>query len=277
MKTLKLIAASAIVIAIAASCKTNAAENAANGGADSTAVAQAPAKAPSIKSLKPKKSQIDSVSYLLGINFGSFLKGYNFGEDFNYGLMKKGIEDFLNAKGDYRDSNYTKQFKINPEELNDVFNAFLAKRGDYIKAVNYKKSSEFLAKNAQNADVTVSESGLQYTILEAGNEVKPGEKDTVYVNYKGTLTDGTVFDQSPESQKEEGVRMFCNRVVKGFAEGLQLLGEGGKAKLYIPAELGYGERGTQGIEPNSVIVFDVELVKVKPYVEPEPVEEDTTK
>jgi FKBP-type peptidyl-prolyl cis-trans isomerase len=95
--------------------------------------------------------------------------------------------------------------------------------------------------------------------------VKPGPKDTVWVKYKGTLIDGTVFDETPEDA--EPARLMLNRVIPAWTEGLQLIGEGGKIQLTVPSKLGYGERGTQGIEPNSTLLFDVELTKVGKFVE----------
>lgn len=255
MKTFRFIAA-ALVVALAASCSEGNGAKATVEGADSTKTV----KPADPKDFRPSKSEINEVSYLMGINFGSFIKGYNFGDDLNYRLIEGGIKDFLKAKGDYRDSTYAKQFKVDPEKLNEVFNSFLAKRRDYTMALNKEKETKFLAENSKKAGVQVTESGLQYIIIEAGNDVKPSETDTVFVHYKGTLTDGTKFDESPEN--DEGVRMVLNRVIKGWTEGLQLIGEGGKIQLFVPSELGYGENGTRGIEPNSTLIFDVELVKV---------------
>ena len=149
--------------------------------------------------------------------------------------------------------------------MNDLFNAFLEKRQKYTLAVNKEKGEKFLAENAKKEGVVVSDSGLQYIIEEAGSDVKAGPKDTVKVNYKGTLLDGTVFDET----KGEPVQLMLNRVIPGWTEGIQLVGEGGKIKLFIPAELAYGERGQQGIEPNSTLLFDVEVVEVHPFVEKE--------
>lgn len=262
MKISKIIAA-ALVMAFAASCSSNGAGSTAASGADSTATV----KPVDPKTFAPRKSEIDSVSYLLGVNFGSFIKGYNFGDDLNYSQITKGIKDFLNAEGDYRDSTYAKQFKINPEALNQTFNAFLAKRRDYTAALNRQKSEKFLAENAKKDSVEVTASGLQYIIRNAGNDVKPGPKDTVYVHYKGTLLDGTVFDESPKSA--QGVRMNLDRVIKGWTEGLQLIGEGGKMKLFIPSDLAYGVNGNRGIEPNSALIFELDIVKVNHFVEKE--------
>ena len=254
MKSIKFIAAAFAVVIAASSCASNGVKGGVDGN-DSTAVAVKPVDP---KAFLPKKSEIDSVSYLVGINFGSFLKGYNFG-DLNYSAIEKGIKDFLNAKGDFRDSTFAEQFKINPELMNEVFNTYLAKRRDYTSAINSKKSADFLAENLKKEGVQATESGLQYTIIEAGNDVKPAATDTVWVKYTGTLIDGTKFD---ENQAADGTRMLLNRVIKGWTEGLQLIGEGGKIKLYIPADLAYGENGSRGIEPNSALIFDVDLVKV---------------
>ena len=219
------------------------------------------------KALLPSKAQVDSVSYLLGINFGSFLKSYNFGEDLNYAQMKEGMVDFLKAEGNQNDPEFVNQFKVNPELMNDLFNSFLEKRNDYLMALNLAKENSFLAANAKKDGVQTTDSGLQYKIIEAGNSsVKPGPQDTVLVRYKGTLIDGTVFDEV--DAESEPIRLTLDRVISGWTEGLQLIGEGGKAQLYIPSELGYGANGSGSIEPNSTLIFDVELVQVFPYIDP---------
>jgi FKBP-type peptidyl-prolyl cis-trans isomerase len=220
----------------------------------------------SAKDILPSKAQVDSVSYLLGINFGSFLKSYNFGEDLNYAQMKEGIIDFLKAEGNQNDPEFVNQFKVNPELMNDMFNDFLEKRNNYLSALNLAKEKKFFEDNAKKEGVQQTGSGLQYKIIEAGNGVKPGPQDTVLVRYKGTLTDGTVFDEVTEDA--EPIRLTLDRVISGWTEGLQLVGEGGKIQLYIPSELGYGASGSGSIEPNSTLVFDVDLVQVFPYIDP---------
>ena len=229
------------------------------------------------KEFQPSKGQIDSVSYLLGINFGSFLKSYDFGPDIDYAQVVKGMKDFVNAKGtpNPQDPEFLKQFKVDPNEMNDLFNNFLEKRHSGIAMGNKAKAEKFLEANGKKADVVTTDSGLQYKIIEPGNDVKPGPQDTVWVRYKGTLIDGTVFDEVPEDA--EPVRLTLNRVVSGWTEGLQLIGEGGKIDLFLPSELGYGEQGHQGIPGNATLIFNVELVKVAPYVEPAPVEEQPAK
>jgi FKBP-type peptidyl-prolyl cis-trans isomerases 1 len=261
MKTIKILAAAAILVS-AAACTSNK-PAAGTKGADSLGVAE---KAMSAKDYLPSKALTDSVSYLIGINFGSFIKGYGFGEKLNYAEIKKGMDEFIKSKGNQRDPEFVKQFKINPEEMNRLFGEYLEKMSNYTRTINKEKEVKFLAENAKKAGVQTTESGLQYIIKEAGNDVKPGLQDTVYVHYKGTLTDGTVFDETTSDGPSASFTL--NRVVKGWAEGLALIGEGGETTLYVPAELAYGERGNQGIEPNSTLIFDVKLDSVKRYVAP---------
>ena len=214
----------------------------------------------------PSKAEADSVSYLVGINFGSFLKSYDWG-DLNYSEIVKGMKEFVNAKGDFRDPDFTEQFKIDPNKMNDIFNNYLEKRHTMAVETNKAKGAKYLEANAKKDGVQTTESGLQYKIIEEGNkDMVPGPRDTVSVIYKGTLTDGTVFDQTPEGA--EPATLVLNRVIPGWTEGLQLIGEGGKIQLTIPSNLGYGEQGAQAIQPNSTLLFDVELVKVSKYVEP---------
>lgn len=214
----------------------------------------------------PSKATVDSVSYLLGINFGSFIKGYNFGEanDLNFSKIEEGMKAFINAKGNQQDEDFTKQFKIDPNMMNDIFNNYLEKRSAYTSALKLQDEKDFLAANAKKSGVQVTESGLQYTIVEPGNDVHPTPQDTVYVLYRGTLPDGTVFDETPEGSMP--ISFTLNGVIAGWTEGLQLIGEGGKINLVIPSALGYGERGAGSIEPNTPLTFEVTLEKVHPFV-----------
>ena len=215
-----------------------------------------------VRDLLPNKAQIDSTSYLVGVNFGSWIKGNDFG-DLNYDQMIKGIKDFINAKGTPQDSTFGKQFKIDPNEMNTVLDGFIQKRRAYTGALNKEKGSDFIAKFLQEEGAVQTESGLAYKIIEQGNDKKAvSDKDTVWVNYKGALIDGTVFDQNDD------INFTLNRVIKGWGEGMKLIGEGGKIQLVIPGDLAYGEYGTRGIAPNSTLVFDVDLNKVGTFVEP---------
>ena len=215
-----------------------------------------------VRDLLPNKAQIDSTSYLVGVNFGSWIKGNDFG-DLNYDQMIKGIKDFIKAQGTPQDSTFGKQFKIDPNEMNTVLDGFIQKRRAYTGALNKEKGADYIANFLKGEGTAQTESGLAYKIIEPGNENKPvADQDTVWVNYKGTLLDGTVFDQN------ENINFQLNRVIKGWGEGLKLVGEGGKIQLVIPGDLAYGEYGTRGIAPNSTLVFDVDLNKVGHYVAP---------
>ena len=126
---------------------------------------------------------------------------------------------------------------------------------------NKTKGAAFLAENAKKEGVKETASGLQYKVLTAGTGKSPKATDVVEVNYEGKLLDGTVFDSSYE--RGEPVEFPLNQVIAGWTEGVQLMKEGGKYEFYIPSDLAYGEAGNQGIDPNSTLVFVVELLKVK--------------
>ena len=242
MKAIKFLATAACAAALAISCNT--AENV------------------KVDVELPSTAEVDSVSYLIGVNFGSFLKGNNFAadlKDLNMAEVKKGMADFLAAEGNPYDPTFAEQFKVNLDRMGEILNGYLSKKQTYTAALNLAKEKAFLAKNALKENVDTTASGLQYTIIAPGADEKIAAEDTVWVNYKGTLLDGTVFDENDSTQ------FIANRVIKGWTEGLGLLGEGGKATLYIPAKLGYGERGNRSIAPNSTLIFDVEVLKVGKY------------
>ena len=243
MKAIRFFAAAALVSVLALSCNSQPEVQ--------------------VEAELPTAAEVDTVSYLIGVNFGSFLKGNNFAKDLkeiNMAEVKKGMEDFLKAEGNPYDPTFAEQFKVNLDRMGEILNGFISKKQTYTAALNQAKGEAFLAKNALKENVDTTASGLQYTIVAEGAEYKIQPQDTVWVNYKGTLLDGTVFDQNDSTQ------FVANRVIKGWTEGLGLLGEGGKATLYIPAELAYGSRGNRGIEPNSTLIFDVEVLKVGKYV-----------
>lgn len=243
MKTIRFFAAAAAAALLAVSCGTTG-----NVKVDAEL---------------PTAAEVDSVSYLIGVNFGSFLKGNNFAEDLNeinMAEVKKGMQDFLKAEGTPYDPDFGAQFKVDPNEMQRLLNGFITKKQTYKAAVNLAKEEAFLAENAAKEGVDTTASGLQYKLENAGGEYKVAPQDTVWVNYKGTLLDGTVFDEN------DSTKFIANRVIKGWTEGLGLLGEGGKATLYIPAKLGYGERGNRNIAPNSTLIFDVEVLKIGKFV-----------
>src|SRR5690554_502398 len=127
---------------------------------------------------------------------------------------------------------------------------------------NREAGDTFLAENAERDGIETTESGLQYEILEEGNGTKPGATDMVQVHYTGELLSGEVFDSSRE--RGEPVTFGLNQVIPGWTEGLQLMSEGARYKLYIPSDLAYGPGGSRAIGPNETLVFDVELLAINP-------------
>lgn len=125
------------------------------------------------------------------------------------------------------------------------------------------EAESFFAELKKNPKVLSTPSGLHYEIIEAGTDPKPKPEDTVKVHYTGTLVNGTKFDSSVD--RGEPAEFPLNGVIPGWTEGLQLVGTGGKLKLYIPSKLGYGEQGAGGsIPPNATLIFDVELLGITP-------------
>lgn len=128
---------------------------------------------------------------------------------------------------------------------------------------NRQAGLDFLAENQHGDAMNVTESGLQYKVLTAGEgEEHPVSSDTVLVHYHGTLIDGTVFDSSVN--RGTAISFGLTQVIKGWTEGLQLMVVGEKTRLFIPSELAYGGRATGGIPAHSVLIFDVELLAINP-------------
>ena len=126
---------------------------------------------------------------------------------------------------------------------------------------NAAQGAAFLEDNAQKEGIQVTESGLQYEVLEEGDGASPGPEDQVSLHYRGTLIDGTQFDSSYD--RGEPATFSVGGVIPGFSEGLQLMSEGGHYKFYIPSDLGYGPQGSSGaIGPNATLIFEVELLEI---------------
>lgn len=126
---------------------------------------------------------------------------------------------------------------------------------------NKNKAADFWTENAKKEGVEQTRSGLQYLVLEEGNGKSPAATDMVKVHYHGTLLDGSVFDSSVD--RGQPISFGLNQVIPGWTEGLQLMKEGGKTRLFIPSELAYGDRAAGTIPPGSLLIFDVELIEVQ--------------
>jgi FKBP-type peptidyl-prolyl cis-trans isomerase FklB len=127
---------------------------------------------------------------------------------------------------------------------------------------NLEAGEAFLAQNAEREGVETTESGLQYEVIEEGDGNNPTASDRVQVHYTGELINGDVFDSSRD--RGQPVTFGLSQVIPGWTEGLQLMSEGARYKLYIPADLAYGPGGNQAIGPNETLIFDVELLAVNP-------------
>lgn len=138
--------------------------------------------------------------------------------------------------------------------------AALTVKAEEDAALAIQASQDFLAENAQKEGVMVTESGLQYEVIETSEGVSPEATDTVTVHYRGTLIDGTEFDSS--YSRSEPTTFPLNRVIPGWTEGLQLMQQGAKYRFFIPSELAYGGTGQGAIPPNSTLIFEVELLEV---------------
>ena len=194
---------------------------------------------------------MDKISYALGLSMGQNLMGSGV-TSLNYQDLAQGIEDVLTKQ----------QPKITYQEAQQVLGQFFQELEAKIAGAAKADGEKFLAENKKREGVQVTASGLQYEVLEATIGQKPKATDTVKVHYEGTLIDGTVFDSS--YKRGESISFPLNGVIKGWTEGLQLMPVGAKYKLYIPYELGYGERGAgQNIPPYATLIFTVELLEIK--------------
>jgi len=153
---------------------------------------------------------------------------------------------------------------LSQEDRNLIKNIIQEKADLKIKKEREEKqkmeSQNFLEENKKREGVKTTDSGLQYEVLEEGKGASPQLSDQVEVHYRGTLVDGTEFDSS--YKRGETTKFPLNGVIKGWQEGLQLMKEGAKYKLYIPSDLAYGSQGVGSIPPDSTLVFEIELIKV---------------
>lgn len=210
----------------------------------------------------------DSVAYSVGFNVGkSIVNQIQYDSlSFNIKYVLSGIEDgILQKKPAISEdkiqmfvAELQKQISEKRQKEQERREKELQKQGEE----NLKKAKEFLDENKKKEDINVTQSGLQYKVLKLGTGKRPVATSTVKVHYKGTLLDGTVFDDS-YSRGNQPAEFALDKVIRGFQEGLMLMNEGSKFILYIPPEIGYGNRAVGKIPPNALLIFEVELFEVK--------------
>lgn len=203
----------------------------------------------------------DKQSYAIGLNVGKSL--HRDGVEIEPKVLLQGLQDALAGGKVLLTDDEIKT--VMTDLQNQVRQQQEAKR---LAAAETNKTTgaAFLTANASKPGVVALPSGLQYKILTAGTGPKPTATDQVVCNYRGTLLDNTEFDSS--YKRGQPATFPVSGVIKGWTEALQLMPVGSKWQLFIPADLAYGERGQGPIEPNSVLVFEVELLSIKPKAEP---------
>jgi FKBP-type peptidyl-prolyl cis-trans isomerase FklB len=210
-----------------------------------------------MKEVKSLETELDSVSYAVGLSMSSQLK--NGFDEVNEYILMQGIKNGLDSTN----------MLIASKDVQGVLRTYFQrkqeekKKEELAKAEVYKTTGiAFLEANKTKEGVKTTDSGLQYIILKKGKGKKPTTTDKVKVHYHGTTIDGTVFDSSVNKGKpaEFGV----TQVIKGWTEGLQLMKVGAKYKFFIPQELAYGANPRPGIiKPFMALIFEVELLEIK--------------
>jgi len=191
------------------------------------------------------KTQKDKLGYAIGLDLGKNLKQNSI--DVDLAVVMQGVKDGL-AGG---------KALLTEEQVKETFAAFQQERAEKTK----KEGEAFLAANKKKDGVITLASGLQYKIIKTGSGKTPKAIDSVTVNYRGTLIDGTEFDST--IKRGQPATFQVNGVIPGWTEALQLMREGAKWELFIPSNLAYGERGAGStIGPNSVLIFEIELISV---------------
>ena len=251
--------AAAVVFALAA-CNQQSVSGGASSPAASSPAAASAASGPAAASASAPAAASDvlagmteqqKASYLIG-----YLQGRQLGEanailDFDQATLVKGLQAGMASQ----------PLPVSDEEANNILQQYHNAQMGKMATRQLEEGKAFLEANKAKEGVKTTPSGLQYSVKTEGTGKQPNAKSTVTVHYEGRLLDGTVFDSS--IKRGEPATFKLDGVIKGWTEGLQLMKEGGEYTLYIPAELAYGDKGNPSIPPNSVLVFDVKLIKVQ--------------
>ncbi len=233
------------------------------GAQKAPAAKTGPATKPRTQSVLTLKTQKDKLSYALGMNLGSNLHKEKVEVD--PAIVLRGLKDALAAG----------KMLLTEDEaratLTQLQTEVRSKQQGKMKVageMNKKEGVEFLAANKSKEGVVILPSGLQYKILTEGTGPKPTASDTVVCNYRGTLISGAEFDSS--YKRGQPASFPVNGVIKGWTEALQLMPVGSKWQLFVPAELGYGDRGAGAdIGPGATLIFEVELLSIQGKDKPE--------
>ena len=251
MKKVFRVSALAAVVMLAAGCNNNAS-----------------APTPEMK----LDNDEQKAAYALGASVGSFasqtLKQQDeLGIKLDRELVKRGFIDALDEQVKLTDEELGSILRSHEERLNTLFR----EKTEAKMAETRKSGEDFLTENAKKDGIKVTESGLQYEVVKEGQGAKPTAADTVTVHYTGKLVDGTVFDSSKD--RGQPATFPLANVIKGWTEGVALMSEGAEYRLYVPADLAYGNQDIGTIPAGSVLIFDVELLSIEKKEEPKAEEE----
>ena len=218
------------------------------------------------------KNDLDRLSYSFGLNMGSNIKKQSV--DVNADAIFRGLQDGLQGKAPLMTQQEIQQIQ---DTFRKELQAKTESRMKEVKEKNLAEGEAFLAENGKKEGVKHFASGLLYKVIKTGAGPKPVAGDRVAVQYRGTLLNGTEFDASSRRGPEPAT-FGVTQVIKGWTEALTNMNVGSKWELYIPSKLAYGEGGSRNIEPNSTLIFDVELVDIKlPEAPPQPITSDIIK
>lgn len=196
------------------------------------------------------KTASDTASFYIGYMYGTGLQRTGI-KDPNMGALIAGLNSAMQKK----------EMETKPQDMEMFLNMYLQKMAMEKAKDNKVAGEKFLAENAKKEGVDTLAGGVQYKVVTKGTGAVPAITDRVKVHYKGTLIDGTEFDSS--IKRNEPAEFYLNQVIPGWGEALSHMPVGSKWTIYIPSEMGYGERGAGGsIEPNSALIFEVELLDI---------------
>jgi len=212
---------------------------------------KAAAKAPADAAASKETGQREATSYSLGVIMGEQLRESGVSPaQISSPRVAAGVRDALNGKNKASDAD--------KKNMIDLIRGAQEKMVD----TNHKAAAKFLADNGKKPGIVTTASGLEYKVLAAGSGDAPKRTDEVTVNYRGTLLDGTEFDSS--YKRGEPANFRVDRVIPGWTEALQLMKPGGKLQLYVPPQLAYDTHSRPPIPPGALLVFEVELIGIKP-------------